>query len=77
MLWGCLALRHGAGWAWLRGKMEGIRKWDAVRGNDTIDHKCLDRLLNEGERLILQSQPAESRDWYWKMYFLLAGSGTK
>jgi hypothetical protein len=25
-LWGLVALRHGRGWAWLRGKVEGLRR---------------------------------------------------
>ena len=30
-LWGLVALRHGAGWAWLRGKMEGLRRFGEFR----------------------------------------------
>ena len=30
-LWGFVALRHGAGWSWLRGKVEGVRRWGELR----------------------------------------------
>jgi len=77
ILWGGVALGHGCGWAWMRGKWQGIKRWRAVRGTDLFDSSELDRLLAESETLIRQSQSSAMRDWYWKMYFRLSGSGAK
>ncbi|HUA61279.1 MAG TPA: glycosyltransferase family 2 protein [Verrucomicrobiae bacterium] len=78
LLWGGLALRHGAPLAWLRGKLQGIRQWRALRGEETFDRGELDRLLTGNEALIRQSmREAGSADLYWKLYFLLSGSGAK
>jgi len=36
-LWGLVALRHGAGFAYLRGKLEGLRRFRAARGLATAN----------------------------------------
>jgi len=77
LLWGVLALRHRAGWAWLRGKLQGLRQWRTVRGLETFDCETLERLLSENEQLIAASPSGGRQDWYWRMYFLLARSGAK
>lgn len=69
LLWGLVAVRHGAGWAFLQGKMEGVRK--RPRERRTPD-PALDRMLGDHEREIRRA----NRDWYWKMYFLLTSGGT-
>jgi GT2 family glycosyltransferase len=63
MLWGCVALRHGAGLAWLRGKREGLRGFRFV----DQDPGGLQQILRSNEQWIR----AVSRDAYWKLYFLL------
>jgi len=70
-LWGLVALRHGAGLAWLLGKLEAARKWHAVRS--TYDHLSGDRLkswLRENDRLV-----ARARSPYWRVYSLLTRLG--
>lgn len=70
LLWGCVALRHGAGWAWVRGKLDGLKwypgehstRWHAIR--DTVERS---------EEDIRQLQQATGFDLYWKLYFKLAG----
>jgi hypothetical protein len=73
-LWGALALRHGAPIAWMRGEWAGWRGWRRARAARfpwTVER--LDALLRENERAIYELQAADGFDWYWKMYFLLAG----
>jgi GT2 family glycosyltransferase len=74
-LWGALALRHGAGLAWARGQCQGWRGFSAARHPEQFEFEALDRLLSQNEILIRESQAAGVPDWYWRMYFLLSGSG--
>jgi GT2 family glycosyltransferase len=74
VLWGAVALRHGAGWAWLRGKYEGLSAFEAARPRgELIDPEVLAAWLNANERLIAEFQRACGFDPYWRSYFLLAG----
>jgi GT2 family glycosyltransferase len=68
MLWGWVALAHGTGWAWLRGKREGLRGF-RFSGEDP---GRLEQVLRTNEQWIRSL----SRDRYWKLYFLLT-RGTK
>lgn len=70
-LWGLLALRHGAAWAWWKGIGQGLRLSPAAR--DTFDPERLNRLLHENEQIIWTAQTSSGLDWYWKWYFRLAG----
>lgn len=67
-LWGLLALRHGAGLAYLWGKVEGCRRFKELRrgGNASIP-----RILRESESEIRALQCQTGFDWYWRMYFTL------
>jgi len=69
LLWGLVALRHGCGRAWFKGKLEGLRLWAEVRARQ--DHPRLAELLHDSERQIRQLQKAAGQDWYWKLYFAL------
>lgn len=62
-LWGAVALRHGAGAAWLRGKWEGLRSF-RLEGLPSAE---LRRFLEESEREIA----ARAQGGYWKWYFRL------
>jgi GT2 family glycosyltransferase len=78
LLWGGLALRHGAGSAWVRGICQGIRNFHSVRGKSTVsDPELLCGILAVHERLIRQFQTSTGFDLYWRLYFLLAGGGKK
>ncbi len=68
-LWGLVALRHGAGGPYLRGKLEALRmlgksleKADAVR---------LSQVLEESEGEIRETQQRTGFDQYWRWYFRL------
>ncbi len=77
-LWGGVALRHGAGAAWFRGKSQGLREYQSVRTKSTpFDPELLDRILREQEMLIAEWQRESGRDWYWRLYFLMTGGGAK
>jgi GT2 family glycosyltransferase len=70
LLWGGVALRHGAAGAWLRGKWQGVRQWRAARSTySPIAAQPLDGWLRQNEHLLRRS-----RSWYWRLYFLLAPS---
>jgi hypothetical protein len=85
LLWGAVAVRHGRGWAWARGKAEGLRLFSAARGqviqrrgaeNAEIsaektknNPELLEEVLRSNEQFIR----AGTRDTYWRLYFLLTG----
>jgi len=74
LLWGLIALRHGCGVAYLRGKLAGIR--DAGRtGRVTTNEytsKDLARVLEASEANILALARETGYDSYWRAYFWLS-----
>jgi len=78
VLWGGLALRHGAGVGWVRGVLQGLGRFRAARRSCVpIDVEVLDNLLRSNERLIRDLQTSTGFDSYWKLYFLLTGGGAE
>jgi GT2 family glycosyltransferase len=72
VLWGVVAARHGAGMAWLQGKIEGIRQASRLRRATTSpDRDVLEAFLTGNEQLIQDVQKATGVDRYWRLYFLL------
>jgi GT2 family glycosyltransferase len=69
-LWGLVALRHGAGLAWLSGKMQGIRRF---RSFQTPGDQRLEAFLGSSEREMLAIQRGAGFDLYWQVYFALVG----
>jgi hypothetical protein len=76
LLWGAVAIRHGAGFAWLRGECQGLRRFFATRGQ-TLDAKVLRSVLSTNEDLIRRVQASTGFDIFWKVYFLLTRGGAK
>jgi hypothetical protein len=76
-LWGGVALRHGAGLAWLDGVVEGIRKRNWARKGRGPGSAALLQQLRENERTIRELQAATGADLYWRMYFLLTSGEAK
>ena len=75
LLWGLVALRHRAGLAWCRGKIEGLWRFRAVRArSQPLPPQILADIIRPQERLIRQLQPAAGRSFYWRLYFLLTGT---
>jgi GT2 family glycosyltransferase len=78
LLWGAVALRHGTGFAWLRGKWQGLAGFAAARkSSQRIDSRFLRKWLPENEGRIHEIQQATGFDFYWKLYFFLTRGGTK
>jgi GT2 family glycosyltransferase len=68
ILWGLVALKHGAGFAWLLGKADGLRMFAAhrrVTGGDIA------AVLGSSELQIRDLQKRTGWDWYWRLYFML------
>lgn len=61
LLWGVVAFRHGAGKAWLQGKIEGLRDF-SPQGPSS---EALRRFLCDSEQEI----EGRARDSYWDLYF--------
>ncbi len=67
-LWGAVALRHGCGVAWTRGKWQGLRLFSVTRRQNLPQQSLeLEKILQHNERFIR----IEGTDAYWKLYFLL------
>lgn len=74
LLWGLTALRHGRGVAWLHGKFQGLTAIRQQEWQGSISPEGLWAAVLESEKLILELQRRTGFDWYWKIYFLLAGN---
>ncbi len=72
-LWGGVALRHGCGLSWLRGKFEGLLRFGAIR-RATAQANGLEKVIAESEREIFAIQSRDGFDAYWRIYFKLAGT---
>jgi GT2 family glycosyltransferase len=67
-LWGLLALRHATGFAWLRGKCEGLRRFSALRKNPAGgDSGLVEQILRSNEHFLRN----HNSELYWSLYFLL------
>jgi len=74
LLWGLLALRHGRGTAFLRGKLAGMRdarRMERVSTNEYTS-KDLARVLEASEAQILALARETGFDSYWRAYFWLS-----
>ncbi len=69
LLWGVLALRHGRGYAWLRGKISGLAGGDYK--DSGAEHDRVRAILESSEREIFELEQQTGFDWYWRAYFWL------
>jgi GT2 family glycosyltransferase len=67
LLWGLVALRHGAGIAWLLGKADGLRMFASFR---RVGERIAP-VLGSSESEIRELQRRTGWDWYWRLYFAL------
>jgi len=67
-LWGLTALRHGAGLAFLKGKLEGLKQYRKAR---RCGPPAVWEILEESEQQIRDLQQIAGFDFYWKAYFAL------
>ena len=69
-LWGLVAARHGAGFPYLRGKLEGIRRFRSVRAEaHGAGAGDIGRILEESEMELRALQERTGFDLYWRLYF--------
>ena len=67
-LWGFVALRHGTGWAFVKGKVAGVEHALACSSNKL---KHVPQILQDSELQIRETQRRTGFDFYWRVYFLL------
>jgi hypothetical protein len=67
-LWGLVALRHGAGFAYLEGKLDGLRRFHRSRGDSPAN---LTAIVENSENEIREIQRLTGFDLYWRLYFAL------
>jgi GT2 family glycosyltransferase len=67
-LWGLVALRYGTAFAYLRGKLEGLRAFGRTREKYSDDLRAI---LTRSENEIRELQQLTGFDLYWKLYFAL------
>ncbi len=74
LLWGLLALRHGRGLAFIRGKLAGLRDARRLRRAIPNEHTTTDlsRVLDSSEASILELGRETGFDRYWRAYFWLS-----
>jgi GT2 family glycosyltransferase len=72
-LWGFIALRHGALFSYLAGKVQGLRQFREARadGRATLAVGNLPAILERSEEEIRAIQQLTGFDLYWKLYFAL------
>jgi GT2 family glycosyltransferase len=73
LLWGVLALRHGRGGAYLRGKISGLKAARAIRQQHGLQNapQRLPSVVEASEREIFEIERQTGFDWYWRAYFWL------
>jgi GT2 family glycosyltransferase len=76
-LWGLVALRHGTAFAYLQGKLEGLRLFQQTRGTALSRSRLgmtrlgMRAILERSEKEIHELQQLTGFDLYWKLYFAL------
>jgi hypothetical protein len=74
LLWGGLAVRHGCLIPWLRGKVEAMALWPAVRRRwSSSEHESVLGILAQQEREIIDLQRETGIDRFWMWYRQVAG----
>lgn len=77
VLWGAVALRHGAALGWMRGVWQGMRGFRGARPKgDRFDPLLLER-LRANEHTIRRVLSESGFDGYWRLYLLLTHGGSK
>ncbi len=74
LLWGIVALRHGRGSAFVRGKIAGMREACRMTRPSTNEYtrKVLAEVLDSSEENILALARETGFDSYWRAYFWLS-----
>lgn len=77
LLWGVIAARHGCGMAFLRGKLEGLRRFSSMRPAAFAEGLAarLTTVLSENEQELRSLQKASGYDSYWRLYLAATFGG--
>jgi hypothetical protein len=70
-LWWGVAIRHGAGMAFLRGKAEGLGKFRAARAAAAGQAGGIAGIMEESEGELFALQQQSGFDLFWRLYFAL------
>ncbi len=72
LLWGVLALRHGRGVSYIRGKLSGLRFTRQLSGDhQSAARNRLREVVQASEQEIRRLGRESGMDWYWRAYFWL------
>ncbi|HTB18493.1 MAG TPA: glycosyltransferase family 2 protein [Bryobacteraceae bacterium] len=74
ILWGFVALRHGALLSYFAGKAEGLRQFRKTRGEHcarNLPAGAFSAILAQSEKEIREIQKLTGFDLYWRLYFAL------
>lgn len=73
-LWGLVTLAHGCGWAFVRGKVAGLRDRQRIGRHEATPQNTARFLaiLKESERQIFELGQQTGFDRYWRAYFWLS-----
>jgi GT2 family glycosyltransferase len=70
LLWALVAVRHGQGISYLKGKWEGLRRFGDIRGSAEPGEAIVE-FLAASERQLRRWQRRTGYDFYWRLYFAL------
>lgn len=70
LLWGLLAARQGRGMSYLKGKLEGLRRFGEIR-RSAQPSETVSSLLAASERQLEAWQRRTGYDTYWRIYLAL------
>jgi hypothetical protein len=71
LLWGLVACRHGRGFSYVRGKVQGLLA-RAGPQSQPYAWPTVKAVVEESERHILELQRKTGFDSYWRAYFWLS-----
>lgn len=71
VLWGLVACRHGRGFSYLRGKLQGLTA-SLDETNQAVAWSTVKAVVEESEQRIFELQRATGFDSYWRTYFWLS-----
>jgi len=75
LLWGLVALRHGAFLGYLAGKIEGVHRFRGWRRATEMARRAhganFPAIIEESEKEILELQRLTGFDLFWRLYFAL------
>ena len=71
LLWGLVAFRHGRGFSYLKGKLEGFST-KVVAGSGVAAGVFAQAVIKASEREIFELQTQTGFDPYWRAYFWLS-----